>query len=81
MFARRVHEDVGLNVLKYRRQKNMTQEQLADDAGISRARLSAIECGTSSCLFSTLMKIAKALDIPPSLLLKTDANIDDLIDD
>lgn len=81
MLAKKVHQDVGFNILKYRRLKNLTQEKVAADAGISRTSLSAIECGTASCLLSTLMKIAKALDVEPNMLLKTDAKQDDLCDE
>lgn len=81
MFAKKVHQDVGFNILKYRRLKNLTQEKVAEDAGISRTSLSAIECGTASCLLSTLMKIAKALDVDPGILLSTDATVDDLEED
>ena len=58
---------IGLNILYYRKERRLTQQQLADECGedgISRAFIQRIETGVSSCLLDTLIDIAKALDIP-----------------
>lgn len=58
---------IGLNILHYRKERRLTQEQLADlcgEAGISRNFLQRIETGVSSCSVDTLIDIAHALDIP-----------------
>ena len=58
---------IGLNILHYRKERRLTQEQLADlcgDEGISRNFLQRIETGVSSCSVDTLIDIANALDIP-----------------
>ena len=44
MFAMH-YTNIGLNVLKHRRLKNMTQIQLVEMTGISRAKISDIDRG------------------------------------
>lgn len=58
---------IGLNILHYRKEQRLTQEQLADacgEDGISRNFIQRIETGVSSCSVDTLIDIANALDIP-----------------
>ena len=58
---------IGLNILYYRKERHLTQQQLADECGedgISRAFIQRIETGVSSCSLDTLMDIAKALNVP-----------------
>ena len=62
---------IGLNILYYRKERRMTQQQLADECGedgISRAFIQRIETGVSSCSVDTLIDIAKALNITPNYL-------------
>ena len=58
---------IGLNILHYRKEQRLTQEQLADacgEDGISRNYIQRIETGVSSCSLDTLIDISKALDVP-----------------
>ena len=58
---------IGLNILHYRKEQRLTQEQLADacgEDGISRNFIKRIETGVSSCSVDTLIDIANALNIP-----------------
>ena len=58
---------IGLNILHYRKERRMTQEQLADacgENGISRNFIQRIETGVSSCSVDTLIDIAGGLEIP-----------------
>ena len=58
---------IGLNILHYRKEQRLTQEQLADacgEDGISRNFIQRIETGVSSCSLDTLIDIANALNIP-----------------
>ena len=58
---------IGLNILYYRKEQRLTQQQLADacgEEGISRAFIQRIETGVSSCSVDTLIDIANALNIP-----------------
>lgn len=63
---------VGLRIGYFRRQKAMTQEQLAERAGISPGFLSQIEAPNMATGISlaTIFSIANALDIPPFKLLQ-----------
>ncbi len=66
------YTELGLNIAFYRKKKSLTQEQLAEKAGISRSHLSAIEAPNIVKPFSIelLFRIAEALEIQPSLLLE-----------
>lgn len=58
---------IGLNILHYRKEQRLTQEQLADlcgTDGISRNHIQRIETGAAGCSVDTLIEIAKALNIP-----------------
>jgi transcriptional regulator with XRE-family HTH domain len=48
--------------------KDWTQEQLADESGLSRPTVSAIVNGKSGVLLESLSAIARALEIPLSEL-------------
>lgn len=57
-------------IRSYREQKKMTQEQLAEKSGVSRAILSGLETGTiSTTTTKTLQKIANALEVKVSDIL------------
>jgi transcriptional regulator with XRE-family HTH domain len=54
---------IGQNIVKYRKQKNMTQEDLCGVAEIDRSYLSEVENGKANVSVETLVKITNALDI------------------
>ena len=62
----------GLKIGYLRRQKAMTQEQLAEKAGLSVGFLSQIEAPNMAVAISltTLFSIAEALQVQPSKLLE-----------
>ncbi len=70
MFGEKEHKKIGFNILRERRLKGMTQEELAFTAGISRPRLSAIERGTTTLTLEKLMMIADALGVDYRELLE-----------
>lgn len=54
---------MGYKIKEARREKKMSQEELAARSGVSRATISALENGTERyAMTSTLLKIAAALD-------------------
>ncbi len=53
----------GRRLRHLRRQKDLTQEQLAEAAGISVDMLSNIERGVNAPSFETLEKLAAALEV------------------
>ncbi|MBI3887578.1 helix-turn-helix transcriptional regulator [Candidatus Microgenomates bacterium] len=64
-----VSKSIGKNVRQIREKKNITQEQLAFDAGLNRAYIGYIERGERNPSTETLVKIAKALKVSPKDLL------------
>ncbi|MFG6372908.1 MAG: helix-turn-helix domain-containing protein [Oscillospiraceae bacterium] len=65
---------IGLKIGYLRKQRGMTQEQLAEKASISMGFLSQIEASAMATGFSlaTLFSIAEALQVPASKLLEFD---------
>jgi transcriptional regulator with XRE-family HTH domain len=54
----------GRRLRQIRREKNLTQEYLAEATGVSVDLISNIERGINAPSFETLEKLAEALDIP-----------------
>lgn len=61
---------IGKRVQKRRKEVGYTQEQLAEKIGISRAYMGFIEQGRNAPSLEVLQKIARALKVSPSELLK-----------
>ena len=57
------YRTLGLNIAYYRRQKGLTQEQLAEKAGIERSRVSKTEIAWVGTSLDIIFKIADALDV------------------
>ena len=68
------YANIGLNISYYRKKSGLTQEELAELIGISRAFLSAIEAPNIDKVFSlpVLFDICKALNIEPYQLFVFD---------
>lgn len=66
------YRQIGAKIMYFRKLKKYTQEELAFRASISASYLSRIERGVykKGLPVSTLMKIAKALDIEVSVIFK-----------
>ena len=58
------------NLKRYRLDKNLTQEELANIAGIEFSTVSRIERGLLNASISLVFAIANALDIKPTQLLE-----------
>lgn len=63
-------ERMAMRVKEWRERRGLTQEQLADKAGISRGFLARLETARHDPKLSTLEKIAKALKVDIAKLLK-----------
>lgn len=61
---------VGKVIQRVREEKGLSQEVVSGLADIGRTHLSAIECGTRRPTMETFFKIANAMDIDASVLLK-----------
>ena len=58
------------NVRKYRIAKNLSQEALANMAGIEYSQVSRLERGLLNTSVSVIFALARALEIAPSKLLE-----------
>ncbi|MHC4198473.1 MAG: helix-turn-helix domain-containing protein [Planctomycetota bacterium] len=65
-------KDIGLTVKALRTELGMTTTDLAKKVGISQAQISRLENGQQGFRSGTLVKIAKALKVPPFRLFMTD---------
>ena len=63
------YEEIGKRVRKYRKLKNLSQEQLAEKIDISTTHMSHIETGSTKLSLQVLVDVAKVLEV----------NTDDLI--
>lgn len=55
----------GKRILFYRRQKKLSQEELAELAGLHRTYIGQIEAGLRNVAIKNIWKLAKALDVSP----------------
>lgn len=61
---------VGATIRALRKEKGLSQDVLSGLAGIARTHLTMIENGTKQANFETLWRLALALDIRPSDLVR-----------
>lgn len=57
---------VGLQIKRLREERNLTQEDLANDCNIPKSQVGRIERGEINTTLRTLYKISKALQVLPS---------------
>ena len=65
-----IYKRIGFNLLKQRRLKGWTQEQLSERSGVSRSRISKMENGKENFNIESLFLIAQSLEIDFIELLK-----------
>ncbi len=61
---------VGQTIRSLRKEKKLSQDVLSGLAGIARSHLSMIENGSKQANFETIWRIALALDMRPSELVR-----------
>jgi transcriptional regulator with XRE-family HTH domain len=61
--------NLGIHIRQLREKKNMSQQDLADDSGITKSQIARIERAKINTTIRTLIKIANALEIEPKDLL------------
>jgi len=73
--------EVGVQIKKYRNELGLSQEKLAEKAGISRSLLSAIEAPNIAKAFSleVFYDIADALEVDPADLITASVFPDHII--
>ncbi len=67
-----VRERVGLNLRKFRLERELSQEALAFECGLHRTYISGVERGVRNPTVLVLEQIAMALEVPSSRLLEED---------
>ena len=71
-----ITESVGARIRYFRRMKDMSQEELALSANINPAYFGQVERGLKCPTIDTLCKIAGALEVTPTELLRGEAATD-----
>lgn len=64
---------IGERIRKYRKAQNMSQEELAEQVGISVTHMSHIETGNTKLSLPVFVSIANVLQIQTDSLLKDEA--------
>jgi len=73
---------VGVTIKKFRNMKDLTQQQLSVDSGISQEVISKIENGKQQDIkLGTLTKIANALNVPVIALLWLSSDSEEIEDE
>lgn len=72
----KMYADLGKRIKQQRIMARMTQEKLAEEAGISLSFLGHIERGTRKASLDTVVKICNALKVAPDLLLQDSLDSD-----
>lgn len=65
----------AVNVRGYRIQRGLSQEALAEKAGLHRTYISAVERERRNICIENIEAIAKALEVEPYMLLKNKEDI------
>lgn len=60
---------IGTNIRHYRNALNISQEKLAENAGLHRTYIGAVERGEKNISANNIAKIAKELGVKPYILL------------
>ena len=60
--------NLGIHIRQLREKKDLSQQGLADDSGITKSQIARIETAKINTSVKTLVKIANALDIEPKEL-------------
>ncbi len=62
-----IFQELGARLAKVRLEKNLTQAQLAAEAGISKRTLERLEAGAVAAQLSALVRVCRALDLLSNL--------------
>ena len=70
--------NLGAAIKEFRKKANLTQDQLADKLGTTKAAISRYESGKRTPRYDQIIQIAEALQISPNLLIGYEIhNLDD----
>lgn len=65
-----IEDSFGKIILKYRSEKQISQEMLATLSGLDRTYISLLERGKRNPTLKTIFKLAEALEVLPSIMVK-----------
>ena len=68
------YQDMGRRIRTVRRQRGLTQEELAEQVGISASFLGHLERGTRVASLETLVALCNTLKVNPDYLLSASLN-------
>ena len=68
------YEEIGKRIRALRKQKNLSQEQLAEKVWISTTHMSHIETGSTKLSLPVLVDLANALEVGTDEILTTEPN-------
>lgn len=66
----------GKNLLRIRKEKGLSQGELATRCRVTKGSISVIENGDRNFQFTTLLALAKALEVQPKELLDVNFELD-----
>ncbi len=73
-----IHAAFGAALRELRAERGMSQEAVALEAGLNRGYYSGVERGVRNVALANIVKIANALNVPPSEVLgRAEANLND----
>ena len=67
------YKDLGMRVRTLRRKRSLTQEELAEQVGISASFMGHIERGSRVASLETVMQLCAVLGVTPNDLLEEEA--------
>lgn len=70
--SRAILKEIGARIRLVRQSRNMSQQELADKAGLSLPHISDVELGKTNPLLLNFIKIAEALQVSADSLLRPD---------
>lgn len=70
--SRAILKEIGARIRLVRQSRNMSQQELADKAGLSLPHISDVELGKTNPLLLNFIKMAEALQVSADSLLRPD---------
>ena len=74
------YKEIGTRIRKYRKLKNISQEELAEKIDISTTHMSHIETGSTKLSLQVLVDIAQILEVSTDALIFEKNNIFEYIE-
>jgi transcriptional regulator with XRE-family HTH domain len=76
----KIHKNIGKNIHRIRKERNLSLDKVADITGVSKAMLGQIERGESNPTVTTLWKIANGFHVSFSSLIEDEVHPVSVVD-